>query len=56
MNEYIIVNEVHWEDVLEIGKKYQINYDEYNTPYIFDECNELRFDIFHFDGDFEFSD
>ena len=54
--EYIIVNEVHWEDVLEIGKKYYIYYDEYNTPYIFDECNELRFDIFHFDGDFEFSD
>ena len=56
MNNYIIVNEVHWEDVLEIGKKYQINYDEYNTPYIFDECNELIFDIFHFDDDFEFSD
>ena len=53
--EYIIVNEVHQEDVLEIGKKYQINYDEDNTPYIFDECNELRFDIFHFDDDFEFS-
>ena len=56
MNEYIIVNEPHWEDVLEIGKKYYIYYDdEYNTPYIFDECNELRFDIFHFDDDFEFS-
>ena len=53
--EYIIINEAHWEDVLEIGKKYQINYDEDNTPYIFDECNEMRFDIFHFDDDFEFS-
>ena len=53
--EYIIVNEVHWEDVLEIGKKYYIYYDDDNTPFIFDDCNELRFDIFHFDGDFEFS-
>ena len=55
MNNYIIVNEVHWEDVLEIGKKYYIYYDDDNTPYIFDECNEQRFDIFHFDDDFEFS-
>ena len=53
--EYIIVTEPHWEDVLDIGKKYYIYYDEYNTPYIFDGCNEQRFDIFHFDDDFEFS-
>ena len=53
--EYIIINEVHWEDVLEIGKKYHIYYDEGNTPYVLDERNEQRFDIFHFDDDFEFS-
>ena len=53
--EYIIVTEPHWEDVLDIGKKYYIYYDGDNTPFIFDECNEQSFDIFHFDDDFEFS-
>ena len=26
--QYIIINDVHWEDVLEIGKKYYIYYDD----------------------------
>ena len=55
MNNYIIVTSSDWDDVLDIGNKYFIYYDEDNTPYIFDECNEQRFDIFHFNDDFEFS-
>ena len=51
--KYIIVNESDWDDILEIGKRYRVRYDEYNSPYILNERIEECYDIFNFEDDFE---
>ena len=52
-HKYIKVVESDWDDILEIGKRYRVHYDEYNSPYILNERNEECYDIFNFEDDFE---
>lgn len=53
-HKYIIITESDWDDIFRLGKEYRIRYDDENTPYVLDEHNEERFDIFHFEDDFKF--